>query len=342
MKKFLFWIPLVSFMLSSLNVQAENNFPEHFDSLGPTVKSFTNIEKKTINYIDDGNINGTPVILLGGLGTSVRAIRLLDFLRTMREQLNIRLISVERNGFGQTPFNPNHNMNTYVQDVINVLDYLEISEFSLFGISGGGPYAAKIASLYPDRITSIHMAATAPILGTKERCENGQINNIYKDILRFPMQFFAFPDTSELHQLDGFQDSAFEEAARAHYLHGQMANSQALDHELTLYCNEGVIDTSNINIPVYVYVGLADPLLIGEDINDWDTVYPKAKIIKRTYPKERHDVQYRHLDQILMDIKNKDTSVLICKDGINTMINDYDVDRILSANATLGLCLWNH
>ncbi len=342
MKKLLFWIPLFSFMLSSLNVQAENSFPEHFDSLGPTVRSFINIEKKTINYIDDGNMDGTPVILMSGLGTSVRAIRLLDFLRTMREQLNIRVISIERNGFGITSFNPNHNMNTYTEDVIDVLDYLEISEFSLFGISGGGPYAAKIANLYPERVVSIHMAATVPVLGTKERCENGQINNIYKDILRFPMQFFAFPDTSELHQLDGFQDTAFDEAARAHYLHGQMANPQALDHELTLYCNEGVIDTSNINIPAYVYVGLADPLLIGEDINDWDIIYPKANIIKRIYPNEGHDVQYRHLDQILMDIKNKHTNVLICKDGLNTMVKDEDVGRVLDSNATLGLCLWNH
>jgi len=342
MKKPLLGISLTFILIGFLEVHAENNFPEHFDSLGPTVKSFVNEEKKTINYIDDGNAEDMPVILMSGLGTSVRAIRLLDFLKTMREQLNIRIISVERNGFGQTPFNPKHNMNTYTQDVIDVLDYLEISKFSLFGISGGGPYAAKFASLYPGRITSMHMAATAPVLGTKERCENGQINNIYKDILRFPMQFFAFPETSELHQLEGFQDTAFDEAARAHYLYGQMANPQALDHELALYCNEGVIDTSNMNAPVYVYLGLADPLLIGENIEDWDTVYPKAQIIKRTYPKEGHDVQYRHLDQILMDIKNKDTSVLICKDGISTMVKHDEVDRILGANATLGLCLWNH
>ena len=59
-----------------------------------------------IYYIDDGEKNDIPVVFISGLGTSVRAIRLLDFLRSFREELGLRLISIERNGFGQTQYNP--------------------------------------------------------------------------------------------------------------------------------------------------------------------------------------------------------------------------------------------
>ena len=36
------------------------------------------------------------MVFTGGLGTSVRVIRLLDFLRSMRASLGIRMITVER------------------------------------------------------------------------------------------------------------------------------------------------------------------------------------------------------------------------------------------------------
>ena len=322
-------------LLSCTNVYSQ--YPENFDSLGPTVQSLSN-NNKTIYYIDDGKDTDTPVVFIGGLGTSVRAIRLLDFLRSYREELGLRFISIERNGFGQTPFNPDFNMNTYIQDVIAILNHLDIEKFSLFGISGGGPYASKIASIIPERIESIHMAATIPVLGKKERCTQGKINNIYKDIIKYPMKYFAFSSNSPVHQVDGFQDTAYDEAARTFFLNGQMANIDPLDHELTLFCNEGIINTESFVGSVYVYAGKADPLIGEGDIENWEKFYPNADVIKRIYPGEGHDVQYRHLDQILIDIKYKKNELLICKNEKNLLLNSDQLDH--SEEYQLGLCIW--
>ena len=322
-------------LLSCTNVYSQ--YPENFDSLGPTVQSLSN-NNKTIYYIDDGKDTDTPVVFIGGLGTSVRAIRLLDFLRSYREELGLRFISIERNGFGQTPFNPDFNMNTYIQDVIAILNHLDIEKFSLFGISGGGPYASKIASIIPERIESIHMAATIPVLGKKERCTQGKINNIYKDIIKYPMKYFAFSSNSPVHQVDGFQDTAYDEAARTFFLNGQMANIDPLDHELTLFCNEGIINTESFVGSVYVYAGKADPLIGEGDIENWEKFYPNADVIKRIYPGEGHDVQYRHLDQILIDIKYKKNELLICKNEKNVLLNSDQLDH--SEEYQLGLCIW--
>ena len=326
----------LSFLLLSLT-NAYSQYSEVFDSLGPTVQSLSN-NNKTIYYIDDGKDTDTPVVFIGGLGTSVRAIRLLDFLRSYREELGLRFISIERNGFGQTPFNPDFNMNTYIQDVIAILNHLDIENFSLFGISGGGPYASKIASIIPERIESIHMAATIPVLGKKERCTQGKINNIYKDIIKYPMKYFAFSSNSPVHQVDGFQDTAYDEAARTFFLNGQMANIDPLDHELTLFCNEGIINTESFVGSVYVYAGKADPLIGEGDIENWEKFYPNADVIKRIYPGEGHDVQYRHLDQILIDIKYKKNELLICKNEKNLLLNSDQLDH--SEEYQLGLCIW--
>ena len=326
----------LSFLLLSLT-NAYSQYSEGFDSLGPTVQSLSN-NNKTIYYIDDGKDTDTPVVFIGGLGTSVRAIRLLDFLRSYREELGLRFISIERNGFGQTPFNPDFNMNTYTQDVIGILNYLDIEKFSLFGISGGGPYASKIASIIPERIESMHMAATLPVLGTKDRCSKGKINNIYKDIIKYPMKYFAFSSNSPIHQIDGFQDTAYDEAARTFFLNGQMANIDPLDHELTLFCNEGIINTESFDGSVYVYAGKADPLIGEGDIENWEKFYPNADIIKRIYPGEGHDIQYRHLDQILIDIKYKKNELLICENEKNLLLNSDQLDH--SEEYQLGLCIW--
>ena len=322
-------------LLSCTNVYSQ--YPENFDSLGPTVQSLSN-NNKTIYYIDDGKDTDTPVVFIGGLGTSVRAIRLLDFLRSYREELGLRFISIERNGFGQTPFNPDFNMNTYIQDVIAILNHLDIEKFSLFGISGGGPYASKIASIIPERIESMHMAATLPVLGTKDRCSKGKINNIYKDIIKYPMKYFAFSSNSPIHQIDGFQDTAYDEAARTFFLNGQMANIDPLDHELTLFCNEGIINTESFVGSVYVYAGKADPLIGEGDIENWEKFYPNADVIKRIYPGEGHDIQYRHLDQILIDIKYKKNELLICENEKNLLLNSDQLDH--SEEYQLGLCIW--
>jgi non-heme chloroperoxidase len=336
-QKYNFCIALFLLLLILVNFEARSQHVSSFDSLGPNVQSLK-INNKTIHYIDDGEKTDIPVVFISGLGTSVRAIRLLDFLRTFREELGLRLISIERNGFGQTQFNPTSNMTSHSREIIEILEHLGIKNFSLFAISGGGPYAAKLASIIPERIESIHMAATLPVFGTKERCIDGQIANIYKDIFQYPMKYFVFPADSPVHIIEGFQDTAFDEAARAFYIKGPMADLAPLDHELSLYCDEKIIDTSNVKVPLYIYAGTSDPLIDSRDIEDWNKYYPNANIIKRVYSGEGHDVQYRHLDQILIDIKYKSNKILICDDKSDKILNFEDLNQ--GNKYYFGLCIW--
>lgn len=161
---------------------AQPSLQHAFDSLGPTVEQLRSDSGRNIHFIDDGDESGTPVVFTGGLGTSVRVIRLLDFLETMRSDLNLRFITVERNGFGQTAFDETLTMADYVSDVEQVLAHLNIENFSLFGISGGGPYTAKIAESNADRLLSIHMAATSPAIGNPQRCNNNA-SSVYAEML---------------------------------------------------------------------------------------------------------------------------------------------------------------
>src|SRR6266508_565632 len=114
-----------------------------FDVLGPEVRQARVASGRTVHYIADGEPDSLAMLFFGGTGTTARAVRLLEFARTMREQLRIRVVSVERNGLGQTPFDPRIGLGEHAADV---------------AISGGGPYAAHVAAARPDRIRSMHLA----------------------------------------------------------------------------------------------------------------------------------------------------------------------------------------
>ena len=228
-------------------------------------------------------------------------------------------------------------MADYVSDVEQVLAHLDIERFALFGISGGGPYTAKIAESNAHRLLSIHMAATSPAIGNPQRCNNNAPSP-YAEMLRYPMQFFGFEEDSPLHKIEGFQDTAFDEAARAHNMRGQSADPAPLMHELNLYCSESVMDSAHISVPVYVYLGLKDEVLGTVNPSDWLAAYPNSEVLVRTYPNGSHDVQYRHLDQILLDMAGAGDKILLCEDGVEKMVLPETIEeRNLEL---LGLCIW--
>ncbi len=69
--------------------------------------------------------------------------------------LKIRLICLDRPGIGLSDFSNKRKLLDWPILVSSVADSLDIKEFSVLGLSGGGPYALACAYSIPDRICSI-------------------------------------------------------------------------------------------------------------------------------------------------------------------------------------------
>ena len=93
-----------------------------------------------MRYIDAGEPGWRAVVFFGGLGTSVGAFSLTEFARSTRESLRLRVVSVERNGFGGTSFDAARGYAEAADDVLAVLSALAIERFAVVAISGGAPY----------------------------------------------------------------------------------------------------------------------------------------------------------------------------------------------------------
>jgi pimeloyl-ACP methyl ester carboxylesterase len=100
-------------------------------------------------YAQYGVADGHPVMAFHGTpGSSLERI----FTHSSLRESNIRLIVVERPGYGRSRFDAAHTLLDWSEAVERLADSLEIERFSVAGFSGGGPYAAACAYRFPQRL----------------------------------------------------------------------------------------------------------------------------------------------------------------------------------------------
>jgi non-heme chloroperoxidase len=215
-----------------------------------------------VRFIDEGSPDWRAVVFFGGYGTDVNAFYATEFARDVREELQLRFVSVERNGFGMTPFDPALGYEDAVDDVLGVLETLEIRRFGVVAISGGAPFAAALAARVPHRVLSLHLAAAAagPLVA-----ECGTASVLYAP----PALLAADP---------------------------------ALAHEWRLLCDQPLADLAGCYAPAYLYWGTDDDVIPPAiHVREWRRRLPRVAAL-RAYAGEGHDVQYRHWEQILRDV----------------------------------------
>ncbi|MEV0600928.1 alpha/beta hydrolase [Streptomyces sp. NPDC050315] len=322
----------------------EARIQDDFDSLGPEVQAAKLSSGRTAHYIDEGPRDGKPVLFIGGTGTSARAAHMTDFFRSTRESLNLRLISVERNGFGDTEYDKDLGKADFAKDALEVLDRIGVEKTSVIAISGGGPYAAELAARSPQRIEALHLAAALPPYGAKpDYCalSDEELGKQLAPTLADPRKWWAFPDDSPTKQIPGFADTAYEEGARTYHQRGQMKIDPAPQvHEQKLYCERPGPDLSKLTAPVFLYSGKKDTTVPPSTIKTWQQHLP-GKPVLRSYADSGHDVQYRHWDQILVDLAGYTDRTVICFEGHSGMPKADAAEKLVAeGRATLGSCAW--
>lgn len=318
-------------------------FQTRFDPLGPEVQALPGPGGRTVHFADTGEVGWRPVLFLGGTGTSARAMLMTGFLDTLRRQLHLRLISVERNGFGDTAFDPDWTYADYVAEVRAVLDHLKVDRFAMVAISGGGPYAARIAAAMPDRLISLHFAAALANVRSAgiDVCQRSpdEVAKAMAPTIDNPQSWWGYPASSPTHRIPGFADRAFDEGARAFFIRGQMGDARPEAAELHRYCDDALPALGAVKAPLFTYYGLADHTVPVANATWWQKSVG-GPVTARTYPGEGHDAQYRHWDQVLIDLAGFGEATLVCTRGRSALLPRKAADAALAAGASTGLCLW--
>jgi non-heme chloroperoxidase len=316
-------------------------FPDSFDSIGTPVQSLQTREGRKVHFTDTGETGWRTMLFIGGVGTSSRAPELVAFLDTMRRRLRVRIVAVERNGLGDTAFDPAWTFADYTSEVRQVLDRLGIERFSLVAISGGGAYAGHIAAAMPERLSSWHMLAaisSVPAGGAACGLDEAALQAHLAPQVGAPRVWWDMPKDGVSARVPGFTDRTADEGARAFFIAGQKGDARGVAREYKRFCDPPA-DVAALTAPAFFYYGEADALVPPSHGQFWAGKV-KGKVTFRRYAGEGHDVQYRHWDQVLLDVAGYGDKTLVCDDGKARLVQGAVDPAKMSKRRTLGVCAW--
>ena len=104
---------------------------------------------RTYGYEQWGDPDGLPLFWIHGTPGG-RLSRYPD--ATLWERLGLRVITVDRPGYGLSTPLPGRAVAHIAADAATVADYLGIGRFAVHGGSGGGPHALASAAVLGDRV----------------------------------------------------------------------------------------------------------------------------------------------------------------------------------------------
>lgn len=272
---------------------------------------------RRLGFAEFGDPTGKPVFLFHSLPGS-RLFRHPDDAVTAA--LRVRLITMDRPGFGLSDFQPGRRLLHWPDDVTTLANALGIERFAVIGVGAGAPYAAACAYKIPRRVTTTAIISGISPMNRRGMKENmvPMLRNFYimayraPYLLRLVMWFGAreaqnYPE-KYLSRMDG---AALLETDRQKFLHDPVyravwvesiteafvRGSTPFSEDMIIISRPWRFSLQDIRIPVYLWHGEADafaPMQMGQYMAQ---MIPACEA--HFYPNEGHAIMFTHWSEIL-------------------------------------------
>lgn len=266
-------------------------------------------------YTEYGDPKGYPVYFFHGIPGS-RLFRPPD---PITERLGVRLICIDRPGYGDSDFQPGRRILDWPDNVLALAVRLGTPKFAVAGHSGGGPYSAVCAYALPNRVSAAAIiSGIGPIDSLRDTRGMGSKNRIgfwvgswapwwywrflnwffFRNAHRYPEKLF--PDNqagSVRSDRDVLSDPKVLELCRASVREGFRQGLIGHAWEGRLLSRPWNFNLRNITIPVHVWHGELDidtPIQMGRRIAKY---IPQSK--SNFLPDTGHLLIFQHWEAIL-------------------------------------------
>jgi pimeloyl-ACP methyl ester carboxylesterase len=124
---------------------------------------------RELAWMEAGKARGRPVFAFHGTPGSRRQVA---FDEKAIAAAGVRMIAVDRPGYGHSSFHPGRTLSDWPSDVAALADHLKIGTCAVVGVSGGGPHALACARFLPDLVSATAVVSGVGPLGEPE-CARG-------------------------------------------------------------------------------------------------------------------------------------------------------------------------
>jgi pimeloyl-ACP methyl ester carboxylesterase/DNA-binding CsgD family transcriptional regulator len=275
---------------------------------------------RQLSYAEVGAPDGLPVLYFHALNAS--RLELLIHAERLRA-LGVRLIAVDRPGYGHSAFVELRDYRDYVPDVRALLDGLGIAAVHLLSASAGCAHALHTAWAMPERVLGVHCTAVVPpidhILASDSASTlNSMMNQFFRvvpSLLRPAMELALFGQTVEslLSSMTAARsNNAFSlaEADIAYiaapeqlpYFVASMMESlrqgpRAWAMESVLINQPWSIDLREIRVPVHLWHGTDDGLVPTDMVASFASALPHATLTLLEH--DTHLLAFRNIERLV-------------------------------------------
>jgi len=123
-------------------------------SLERTRQTYQLPDGRILGFAEYGDPQGKPIFYFHGWPSSRIEFAGLNGDEIAR-QLHLRVLAVDRPGFGLSSYQPHHQFTDWPADVSQLADHLGFERFAVLGYSASSPYTLACAHALPDRLTVV-------------------------------------------------------------------------------------------------------------------------------------------------------------------------------------------
>ena len=276
---------------------------------------------RTLACLELGDPAGPPVLYFHGFpGSRLEARVAAD----AAARLGVRLLGVDRPGFGQSTFRPGRTIGGWAADVAALADQLELGRFSIIGVSGGGPYALACAALLSDRLARVALVCPLGPLDVAD----GKAGMLAQDRVMLALATHAAPlARGMVHMLahwmrqdadryvkfmmagmvspdrDLFDDPGYRALVAASTAESLRQGGTGAAWELTLISRPWDFRLQDVRMSISLWQGLADQILPAAMARRLAAALPACK--PRYFPGEGHlSLVVRQIGEVLAELRS--------------------------------------
>lgn len=276
---------------------------------------------RTLACLELGDPAGPPVLYFHGYPGSRLESRIAA---AAAGRLGLRLLAVDRPGFGQSTFQPGRSIGRWACDVAALADQLALERFSVVGVSGGAPYALACAALLSDRLARVALVCplgpldaagsragmlaqdqvmlslafhAAPLARSVVRVLAHWMRRDAERYVKFMMAGMMSPDR------DLFSDPGYRALVVASSAEALRQGGRGVAWELTLIARPWDFGLRDVHMPVSLWQGMADQILPAAMARHLAAALPACSA--RYLEGEGHlSLVVRHIGAVLAELRS--------------------------------------